>query len=116
MRSWLGKVFRCAGYYLLILRSKTLTRSENIFAGKVVMLKSDETLRTPCASNAAKLASLPGTLGRPRPDIRPDLRSFPYKGYIIFFRYLPDVFEVVNILEGHRDLATYFIEPGVSDD
>lgn len=57
-----------------------------------------------------QLASLPGTLGRPRPEIRPDLRSFPYKGYIIFFRYLPEVFEVVNILEGHRDIAAYFTE------
>ncbi len=64
------------------------------------------TLRRQCQ----KLASLPGTLGRPRPDIRPDLRSFPFKGYIIFFRYLPDTFEVINILEGHRDQPAYFTE------
>jgi toxin ParE1/3/4 len=57
-----------------------------------------------------KLSSLPGTLGRPRPDIVPGLRSFPFKGYIIFFRYLPDTFEVVNILEGHRDQPAYFTE------
>ncbi|HVY35330.1 MAG TPA: type II toxin-antitoxin system RelE/ParE family toxin [Caulobacteraceae bacterium] len=50
-----------------------------------------------------KLASLPGTLGRARPELRPDLRSFPYRGYIIFFRYEADTFEVVNVLEGHRD-------------
>jgi plasmid stabilization system protein ParE len=34
-----------------------------------------------------KLASLPGTLGRPRPELRADIRSFPFKGYMIFFRY-----------------------------
>jgi plasmid stabilization system protein ParE len=67
-------------------------------------------------SKCTQLAALPGTLGRPRPEIRPDLRSFPYKGYIIFFRYLPDSFEVVNILEGHRDLPTYFTENLPTDD
>jgi len=66
-------------------------------------------------SKCMQLAALPGTLGRPRPEIRSDLRSFPYKGYIIFFRYLPDTFEVVNILEGHRDLPTYFIENPMED-
>ncbi len=67
-------------------------------------------------SKCTQLASLPGTLGRPRPDIRSDLRSFPYRGYIIFFRYLPNIFEVVNILEGHRDLPAYFSENPESDD
>ena len=32
-----------------------------------------------------KLSSLPGTLGRPRPELRPDIRSFAFKGYLIFF-------------------------------
>ncbi|MGH6923370.1 MAG: type II toxin-antitoxin system RelE/ParE family toxin [Propylenella sp.] len=61
-------------------------------------------LRAQCA----RLASLPGTLGRARPELHSDIRSFPYKGYMIFFRYVDDAFEVVNILEGHRDLGTYF--------
>jgi plasmid stabilization system protein ParE len=56
----------------------------------------------------ARLASLPGTLGRDRPELRPDLRSFAFKGYVIFFRYLDDTLEVVAILEGHRDVAAYF--------
>ena len=55
-----------------------------------------------------KLAGLPGTMGRARPEIRPDLRSAPYKNYVIFFRYVDDRFEVVNILEGHRDVIAYF--------
>lgn len=57
-----------------------------------------------------KLASLPGTLGRPRPELLPDIRSFPFKGYIIFFRYEADRFEVVNVLEGHRDIQRFFAE------
>ena len=55
-----------------------------------------------------RLASLPGILGRARPELRPDLRSIPFKSYVIFFRYLGDTFEVVNILKGHRDIDGYF--------
>lgn len=50
-----------------------------------------------------KLASLPGELGRPRPDLGPAIRSFPFRGYIIFFRYADERFEVVKIVERHRD-------------
>ncbi|MBB6253654.1 type II toxin-antitoxin system RelE/ParE family toxin [Nitrospirillum iridis] len=55
-----------------------------------------------------KLAALPGTLGRARPELHPDIRSFAFKGYVIFFRYRPDTLEVVNVLEGHRDVTAHF--------
>ncbi len=55
-----------------------------------------------------KLASLPGTLGRARPELHAGIRSFAYRGYVIFFRYDGDVFEVVSVLEGHRDVIAYF--------
>ena len=54
------------------------------------------------------LASLPGELGRARPELRTDIRSFAFKNYVIFFRYLPDQFEVINVLQGHRDIVAYF--------
>ncbi len=54
------------------------------------------------------LAGLPGTLGRARPDLQPDIRSSPYRGYIIFFRYLGDRFEIVNILHSRRDIDDVF--------
>ena len=53
-----------------------------------------------------KLASLPGELGRPRPDVGPAIRSFPFRGYLIFFRYSGENFEVLKIVEGHRDDAS----------
>ena len=59
-------------------------------------------------SQCKKLAGLPGTLGRPRPELRPGIRSFAFKGYVIFFRYEGDTFEVVNVLEGHRDIVSWF--------
>jgi toxin ParE1/3/4 len=56
-----------------------------------------------------QLAHLPGTLGRARPELRSDLRSAPFKGYLIFFRYLDDnILEVVRIIEGHRDVPAQF--------
>jgi plasmid stabilization system protein ParE len=57
-----------------------------------------------------KLASFSATIGRARPELRADIRSFPYKNHVIFFRYVGDRFEVVNILEGHRDIEAFFSE------
>ncbi|MNY77174.1 hypothetical protein D3C86_2169900 [compost metagenome] len=54
-------------------------------------------------------------MGRPRPELRPDIRSFAVRRYVIFFRYIDDVFEVVNILEGHRDIDRYFDDPPRQD-
>ncbi len=62
-----------------------------------------------------RLAGLPGTLGRARPEIRSDLRSAAYKNYVVFFRYVGDRFEVVNILEGHRDIVAYFESHDATD-
>lgn len=59
-------------------------------------------------SQCRKLAALPGEIGRPRPEIRDDVRSFPYRGYVIFFRYAGERFEVLAILEGHRDVDAHF--------
>lgn len=69
-----------------------------------VGLRFTAILRQQCA----RLAALPGTLGTARPELWPDLRSFPCRGYIIFFRYRDDAFEVVNILHGHRDISGHF--------
>jgi toxin ParE1/3/4 len=57
-----------------------------------------------------KLASLSVTLGRAGPELRPDMRNFAFQNYVIFFRYARDRFEVVNVLEGHRDIIAYFRE------
>ncbi len=47
-------------------------------------------------------------MGRPRDGLQPGLRSHPHKAYAIFFRYVGDVLEVVNILEGHLDIEAFF--------
>ncbi|MBP7339806.1 type II toxin-antitoxin system RelE/ParE family toxin [Niveispirillum sp.] len=53
-----------------------------------------------------RLAELPGALGRPRDDIRPGIRSFAYRGYVILFRYEDDVLRIIAVIEGHRDIDT----------
>lgn len=63
-------------------------------------------LRRKCA----ELAASPFPMGRPRPELRPDIRSYASGNYVIFFRYAGDVLEVVNILEGHRDIGAFFGE------
>lgn len=55
-----------------------------------------------------RLAELPGILGTARPDLAPDLRSTPCRGYVIFFRYVGDVLEVVDVLHGSREVLSYF--------
>jgi toxin ParE1/3/4 len=59
------------------------------------------------------LAAAPIVIGRPRAELRPGLRSHPYKSYVIFFRYVADVLEIVNVIEGHRDIPALF---GKGDD
>ena len=59
-------------------------------------------------AECGRIARLPGTLGRSRPEIRADLRSFPFGRYVVFFRYQTDGFEVVNVLHSARDLDAYF--------
>ncbi len=54
------------------------------------------------------LGHLPGTIGRARPDLLPDIRTAPYGNYLIFFRYVGDVVEIVNVVEGHRDMGALF--------
>ncbi len=61
-------------------------------------------------SRCRALVSKPGTLGRARPELHPEIRSVAHKGYVIFFRYVEDRLEVVNILEGHRDIDSHFSE------
>jgi plasmid stabilization system protein ParE len=69
-----------------------------------VALGFTDRIRTQCA----RLASLPGIMGRARPELRADLRSSPFGRYVIFFRYRDDKLEVVDILEGHRDIEAFF--------
>ena len=46
--------------------------------------------------------------GRARPELRADLRSFPAKRYVIFYRLLGDTLEIVSVVHGSRDIEAMF--------
>jgi toxin ParE1/3/4 len=75
----------------------------------VVAIRFTRELRAKCRELAASPFS---TTGRARPELQADLRSVAHKGYIIFFRQVGDVIEVVNVLEGHRDMGDFYSEDG----
>lgn len=64
---------------------------------------------TTIEQQCSKLARLPSILGRARPELRAELHSFPFRGYVIFFRYLgSDAVEIVHIVEGPRGITAIF--------
>ena len=63
-------------------------------------------------AHCLRLASLPGRLGRPRPELGKDYRSTPFGNYMIFFRYA-DVdgprshLYIMGIVQASRDIEAY---------
>ena len=47
-------------------------------------------------------------MGRSRSELHPDLRSFPIKSYVIFYRILIDAVEIVNVIHSARDIRPLF--------
>jgi toxin ParE1/3/4 len=47
-------------------------------------------------------------MGRERPELLADLRSFPVGRYVIFYLPRPHGIEVVRVLHGARDLKPLF--------
>jgi toxin ParE1/3/4 len=71
-------------------------------------------------AHCERLATLPGLLGRPRPELGRDYRSLPFGNYVIFLRYADEDgphshLYVVHILHGARDIDALF-GPGGDDE
>ena len=49
-------------------------------------------------------------LGRKRDELYSDLRSFPYKSYLIFYRLSDEVIEIFRVVSGYQDLEALFEE------
>lgn len=47
-------------------------------------------------------------MGSRRPELAPDLRSFPVKNYLILYRKRESWLEIVRIVSGYRDLKGLF--------
>lgn len=53
------------------------------------------------------LARHPG-IGRTRPELYPDLRSFAVGKYVVFYLQLTNGIEVIRVLHGARDIEAAF--------
>ncbi|HEY6467317.1 MAG TPA: type II toxin-antitoxin system RelE/ParE family toxin [Candidatus Acidoferrales bacterium] len=53
------------------------------------------------------LARRPG-LGRPRPELYPNLRSFVIRKYVVFYLAITHGIDVIRVLHGSRDIETVF--------
>ncbi|NER27570.1 MAG: type II toxin-antitoxin system RelE/ParE family toxin [Symploca sp. SIO1C4] len=65
----------------------------------------------------AKMESLARNpyMGRLRDELLPQLRSFPFQEYLIFYFPLNNGIEVVRVLYGRRDLEPIFQQEGEQD-
>ena len=86
-----------------------LVEIQEYIANRSGNLAAAELFITQLIDHCEHLATMPGTVGRDRSELLPNVRSVVFKGYVIFIRYVgDDNLEVVHILEGHRDIAAYF--------
>ena len=51
------------------------------------------------------------SIGQPRPDLQPDLRCFPVRKYVIYYREISDGIEVVRVLHGRETQLRFFAVP-----
>jgi toxin ParE1/3/4 len=58
-----------------------------------------------------RLAQFP-MMGRSRPELGWELRSFPVPPYLIFYRPIEDGVEVLRVVSGYQDLTVLFAEDG----
>lgn len=54
-----------------------------------------------------RLAQFP-QMGRRRDELLPQLRSFPFQVYLIFYREVEGGVEIARIVSGYRDLEALF--------
>jgi toxin ParE1/3/4 len=58
--------------------------------------------------NCFKLLADNAKIGRERPELKQDLRSFPEGNYLIFYREWSGIVAIVRVLHGARDLDEIF--------
>lgn len=54
-----------------------------------------------------QLARFPG-MGPARDELRPGLRSYPIRPYLLFYKRVPKGIELVRVVHGARDLRRVF--------
>ena len=73
--------------------------ADNVDAADRLLLRIDSKL---------ELYSENPRMGTSRDSMAPGLRSFPVGNYVVFYRIVPEVIELVRVLHGARDLRRLF--------
>lgn len=55
-----------------------------------------------------KLLSAQPGIGRVRDDLMPELQSFPFERYVIFYRKVSGGIEIIRVLHSARDVGAQF--------
>ena len=84
------------------------SRSQNISRGRVAAAQLQNGSRAGYAASAMTWLARLYKWGGHVLNCALVLRSHPHGNYVIFFHYVGEAFEVVNVLEGHRDVAAFF--------
>ncbi len=56
------------------------------------------------------IAETPGSIGRFRPEVGEDVRSFPVAPHVVFYRLTAETMYVARILHGRQDLRPDLFE------
>jgi toxin ParE1/3/4 len=70
-------------------------------------LDSSEQILAMINQKCRRLAQFP-LMGRSRPELGQDIRSFPVSSYLIFYRQIADGVEIVRVISGYQDLTALF--------
>lgn len=56
--------------------------------------------------HCSNLLAMP-SMGRARDELRPGVRSWPAKSWVVFYRVTPDNVEIIRVLHGRQDVPCF---------
>jgi toxin ParE1/3/4 len=95
----MGRLERTAASRLDYLEIFLYVAEQNLPAAESLLRTFDDTLE--------KLADMPG-MGRARPELGRDARSFPVGNYLIIYRPVVDGIHLLRVVHGARNLRRLF--------
>ena len=86
-----------------VARKQSRTSSTSTFTSPGTIPPLRKSWSRAIDAKCERLARSP-MIGRARPELRPDLRSFPFGAYLILYRAIDDGAEVVRVVHAARNL------------
>lgn len=95
----MGQVLRTTKAHLDLVQIAIYLNERNPSAADRLLETIDE--------RCLQLSNFP-EIGRLREELAPNLRSFPVRNYVIFYRPMSDGIQLIRILHGARDIPKLF--------